>query len=236
MGTTKKPDVFKRTIIIDDDFIQKNRRADGVVGLLMGGANENNQIVLNKYEFGKNITLLNNDEIEKLKQRINSVSESVIIAHESQHIHNGAIGYNYLANSDNVYECMMLSLADEMSAMLAGYLKKFNDVDMAMAETMRNLSGNIRQDYIAGQFNRHFKKLQQVHGKNKKLYQHAFDSKKINNVLRYYFTIDGRQVLENMSDKTKFMFSSFMIDVRADIMNFINRQILNSKIEQKDIL
>jgi hypothetical protein len=236
MGTMQKPDIFRKTIIIDDDFIRSNRRADGTVRLTLGGANENNQIVLNKYELGKNITLLDDIEIEKLKQRINSNSESVIQAHELHHIHNGAIGYNYLANSDNIYECMILSFADEMSAMLAGYLKKFEDIDMALMETMRTLSKNIRQEYMSGQFYRHFKKLQQIHGKNKNLYRYTFDAKKIHNILRYYFTINGQQVMEKISDRTKNSFSSFMVTARAEIIKFIEMQIFISKNAQKDIL
>lgn len=235
MGTANKPDIIRQTIVINDDYIRKNRRADGVIGLALGYASDKNKILLNEYVFDKNITLLNQSEIENLKQRINSVDESDIIAHESQHIHNHSIGYHYVANSDNIYECMMLSLADEMSAMLAGYLHKYKNLDKALADVFRNLSGAIRQGYIAGQFQKHFISLQKVHGKNKNLYEHKFDSKKINKILKHYFTIDGVRVMDTMSKESKLKFGQFMVDVKLDIKKHIDNQIIMSKNNQKDI-
>ena len=235
MGTVNKPDIIRQTIVINDDYIRKNRRADGVIGLALGYASDKNKILLNEYVFDKNITLLNQSEIENLKQRINSVDESDIIAHESQHIHNHSIGYHYVANSDNIYECMMLSLADEMSAMLAGYLHKYKNLDKALADVFKNLSGSIRHGYIAGQFQKHFIRLQKVHGKNKNLYEHKFDSKKINKILKHYFTIDGVQVMDTMSKESRLKFGQFMVDVKSDIKKHIDNQIIMSKNNQKDI-
>ena len=235
MGTVNKPDIIRQTIVINDDYIRKNRRADGVIGLVLGYASDKNKILLNEYVFDKNITLLNQSEIENLKQRINSVDESDIIAHESQHIHNHSIGYHYVANSDNIYECMMLSLADEMSAMLAGYLHKYKNLDKALADVFKNLSGVIRQGYVAGQFQKHFIRLQKVHGKNKNLYEHKFDSKKINKILKHYFTIDGVQVMDTMSKESKLKFGQFMVDIKSDIKKHIDNQIIMSKNNQKDI-
>jgi hypothetical protein len=235
MGTVNKPDIIRQTVIINDDYIRKNRRADGVIGLVLGYASDKNKILLNEYVFDKNITLLNQSEIENLKQRINSVDESDIIAHESQHLHNGAIGYHYLANADNIYECMMLSLADEMSAMIAGYLHKHKNVDAAMAETIKILSGDVRSKYIAGQFQNHFISLQKVHGKNKNLYEHKFDSKKIHKILKHYFTIDGVQAMDTMSKESRLKFGQFMVDVKSDIKKHIDNQIAMSKISQKSM-
>lgn len=235
MGTVNKPDIIRQTIVINDDYIRKNRRSDGVIGLALGYASDKNKILLNEYVFDKNITLLNQSEIENLKQRINSVDESDIIAHESQHIHNHSIGYHYVANSDNIYECMILSLADEMSAMLAGYLHKYKNLDKALADVFKNLSGAVRQGYIAGQFQKHFISLQKVHGKNKNLYEHKFDSKKINKILKHYFTVDGLQVMDALSKESRIKFSQFMIDIKLDIKNHIDNQIAMSKISQKSM-
>ena len=236
MGTVAKPDVIRQTIIINDDYVRKNRRVDGVIGLRMGYADiENKRIFINKFVVDKNAKLLSSSDIADLNRRINSVDEADIIAHESQHIHNGAIGYHYLANSDNVYECMMLGLADEMSAMIAGYFHKYKNVDAAMAETIKNLSGDVRSKYIAGQFSNHFICLQQVHGKNKNLYEHKFDSNKINKLLKYYFTVDGVCLMDVISKQAKMQFSAFIVDIKSDIKKHIEKQIIMSKNNQKDI-
>ena len=236
MGTVNKPDIIRQTIVINDDYIRKNRRSDGTVGLTLGYAdNKNNRIIVNKFVIDKNAKLLSQSDIADINRRINSVDESDIIAHESQHLHNGAIGYHYLANADNIYECMMLSLADEMSAMIAGYLHKHKNIDAAMAETIKILSGDVRSKYIAGQFQNHFISLQKVHGKNKNLYEHKFDSKKINKILKHYFAIDGVQVMDTISKESKLKFGQFMVGVKSDIKKHIDNQIAMSKNNQKDI-
>ena len=236
MGTITKPDIIRQTIVINDDYVRKNRRSDGAVGLTLGYAdNKNNRIIVNKFVIDKNAKLLFQSDIADINRRINSVDEGDIIAHESQHIHNGAIGYHYLANSDNIYECMMLALADEMSAMIAGYFHKYKNVDAAMAETIKNLSGDVRSKYIAGQFSNHFICLQQVHGENKNLYEHKFDSNKINKLLKYYFTVDGVCLMDVMSKQAKMQFSAFIVDIKSDIKKHIEKQIIMSKNNQKDI-
>lgn len=236
MGTVAKTDIIRQTIIINDDYIRKNRRVDGVIALRMGYADiENKRIFINNFVVDKNVKLLSQSNIADLNRRINSVDEGDIIAHESQHIHNGAIGYHYLANSDNIYECMMLGLADEMSAMIAGYFHKYKNIDAAMAETIKNLSGDVRSKYIAGQFSNHFIRLQQVHGKNKNLYEHKFDSNKINKLLKYYFTVDGVCLMDLMSKQAKMEFSTFIVDIKSDIKKHIEKQIIMSKNNQKDI-
>ena len=236
MGTVNKPDIIRQTVIINDDYIRKNRRADGTVGTVLGYAdNLNRRVIVNKYVFDKNITVISPDEVQKIKDKINRISEQTIIAHESQHIHNHSIGYHYVANSDNIYECMMLSLADEMSAMLAGYIHKYKNLDKALADVFKNLSGAIRQGYIAGQFQKHFISLQKVHGKNKNLYEHKFDSKKINKILKHYFTIDGVQVMDTISKESKLKFGQFMVDIKSDIKKHIDNQIAMSKISQKSM-
>ena len=230
MGTVNKPDIVKQTIVINDDYVRKNRRADGKIGLVMGYADTNNKrIIINKFTVDKNAKLLNDFDVADISHRINSVDESDIVAHESQHIHNGAIGYNYIANSDNIYECMMLSLADEMSAMLAGYLHKYKNVDNALADVFKNLSGVIRQHYITCQFQNHFNHLQKLYGTDKDLYEHKFDSKKINKILKHYFTIDGIQVMDTMSKESKIKFGQFMIDIKSDIKNHIDRYVAQQK-------
>jgi hypothetical protein len=236
MGTVAKIDIIRQTIIINDDYIRKNRRVDGVIALRMGYADiENKRIFINNFVVDKNVKLLSQSNIADLNRRINSVDEGDIIAHESQHIHNGAIGYHYLANSDNIYECMMLGLADEMSAMIAGYFHKYKNIDAAMAETIKNLSGDVRSKYIAGQFSNHCIRLQQVHGKNKNLYEHKFDSNKINKLLKYYFTVDGVCLMDLMSKQAKMEFSTFIVDIKSDIKKHIEKQIIMSKNNQKDI-
>jgi hypothetical protein len=236
MGTITKPDIIRQTIIINDDYVRKNRRVDGVIALRMGYADiENKRIFINNFVVDKNVKLLSQSNIADLNRRINSVDEGDIIAHESQHIHNGAIGYHYLANSDNIYECMMLGLADEMSAMIAGYFHKYKNIDAAMAETIKNLSGDVRSKYIAGQFSNHCIRLQQVHGKNKNLYEHKFDSNKINKLLKYYFTVDGVCLMDVMSKQAKMQFSAFIVDIKSDIKKHIEKQIIMSKNNQKDI-
>ena len=48
MGTVNKPDIIRQTIVINDDYIRKNRRSDGTVGLTLGYAdNKNNRIIVN---------------------------------------------------------------------------------------------------------------------------------------------------------------------------------------------
>ena len=125
MGTINKPDIITQAIIINDDYIRKNRRADGSLEVKFGSANNDaKRILINRYVIDDNITMIPPDKVQELKDKLSKIDEQSIIAHEAQHIHNGAIGYGYLANSDNIYESMMLSLADEMSAMLAGYMNK----------------------------------------------------------------------------------------------------------------
>lgn len=232
MVAIERPDF----IIIGDDFVRKNRRADGSVGLVLGRADKyNKRIVVYKYAIDENITLLNSEEIEKLAKRISLIDEQVVIAHEAQHIHNGAIGYNSVAVADNIYESMMLALADEMSAMLAGFLKKNKDVDLAFEEMLNHLSGEVRQSYIRGQFLSSFKRLQQIHGNSKKLYKHKFDLNKISNVLKFYFTIDGSVIMNKISQQSKLKFANFMVSVKADIKKCIGQQIALSKINQKEL-
>ena len=219
----------------------KNKRVyGGGFGLPKGSAFcEQNLIVIYRYDIDSRLSLLNAEEKIKLRQYVDDVNSEDInaaIAHESQHIRNyRAGGYNYIANSGNIYECMMLSLADEMSAMLAGYLHKYKNLDKALADVFKNLSGAVRQGYIAGQFQKHFISLQKVHGKNKNLYEHKFDSKKIHKILKYYFTIDGVQVMDTMSKESKLKFGQFVVDVKSDIKKHIDNQIIMSKISQKSM-
>ena len=42
MGTITKPDIIRQTIVINDDYVRKNRRSDGAVGLTLGYADKNN--------------------------------------------------------------------------------------------------------------------------------------------------------------------------------------------------
>ena len=96
MGTVDKPDVIRQTIIINDDYVRQNRRADGKISLIWGHANSDKKsIIIYNYVIDKNITLLNSVRIENIKKIISSNDEGTVIAHESQHIHNGAIGYHY---------------------------------------------------------------------------------------------------------------------------------------------
>ena len=226
MGTVDKPDIIRKTIVINDDYVRQNRRADGKVILRLGYAdNANKRIILNKFVIDKNVTLLTDSDIKDIEQRIKSVSEGDIIAHESQHIHNGAIGYHYLANSDNVYESMLLAFADEYSAMVAGYYHKTKNINAAM----KNLSGDVRKKYIQGQFTNHFKLLKKQWGESKNLYEHKVDDKKLRKVLNWYFTIDGQQVMRQMSRNTLMLHNSFIVSIMGDIREFINNKIMKEK-------
>ncbi|MBR3782525.1 MAG: hemophore-related protein [Alphaproteobacteria bacterium] len=236
MGTINKPDIITQTIIINDDYIRKNRLADGSLEVKFGSADiDAKRILINRYVIDDNITMISPDKVQELKDKLSKIDEQSIIAHEAQHIHNGAIGYGYLANSDNIYESMMLSFADEMSAMLAGYMNKHKNVDDALADVFKNLSGDTRQKYITGQFQNHFNSLQKMYGNRKNLYEHKFDSRKINKILDYYFTINGVNVMNNMSKDSKIKFGQFMVEVKSDIKKHIDNQILMSMKNQKNI-
>jgi hypothetical protein len=227
MDTPKQflPKIIRKRIVIDDNYVRNNY--DGKKLNMTHGSAGDNTITINQYVIDEKLTLFDDQKKQRLQQLIDNMrsQEGDTIAHESQHIHNNGIGYNYLANSDNIYECMMLSLADEMSAMMAGYIHKTKNVNTAITETINNLSGNVRTKYIQNQFMGHFQRLQQIHGKTKNLYEHKFDDQKIKKILDYYFTIDGHKVMNNMSKQTKFMFSKFMLDIKMDINTAINNQI-----------
>lgn len=223
MGTVNKPDIVRQTIIINDDYVKKNRRADGKVGLVLGRADKDNKrVFVNDFVIDDKLSILTGAEIEDLKQRINRVDVGDVIAHESQHIHNGAIGYHYLANADNIYECMMLGLADEMSAMIAGYMHKTNDINKAMDLVEKNMSGIIRQGYIKGQFANNFKRLQNTWGNDKNLFEYKYDTKKIHKVLKWYFNINGQDVMQQMNDATRFKFAAIVQNFKNEIKNFID--------------
>ncbi|MBR0212662.1 MAG: hypothetical protein IJQ55_03585 [Alphaproteobacteria bacterium] len=222
MGTVKQPDIIRQTIIINDDYIRKNRRSDGKPALHIGYADhKNKRIILNTFVLDKNITLLNSTELADLKQRINNISTGTVIAHEYQHIRNNSLGYNYLANSDNIYESMILALADELSAHIAGYLYDTKDIDKAIDKSIENLSDTIRHRYIQTQFVNHFKLLQKTWGEEKNLYEHNYDTKKMNRVLEWYFTINGEKIMNKISPATKFKFNAFITKFKTEIMDFI---------------
>lgn len=230
MRTVGKPDIIRKTIVINDDYVRQNRRADGKVNLQLGYADKSNKrIILNKFVIDKNVTLLTDSDITDIEQRIKRVDEEDVIAHESQHIHNGAIGYHYLANSDNIYECMLLAFADEYSAMVAGYYHKTKNIDDAINAAMKNLSGDVRKKYIQGQFTNHFKLLKKQWGESKNLYEHKVDNKKLRKVLNWYFTINGQQVMRQMSKDTLMLHNSFIVSIMGDIREFINNKIMKEK-------
>ena len=230
MGTVDKPDIIRKTIVINDDYVRQNRRVDGKVILTMGLADNNNKrIIINNFVIDKNATLLTESDIVDINRRINSVDNGTVIAHESQHIHNGAIGYHYLANSDNIYECMLLAFADEYSAMVAGYYHKTKNIDAAINAAMKNLSGDVRKRYIQGQFTNHFKLLKKQWGESKNLYEHKVDDKKLRKVLNWYFTIDGQQVMHQMSKDTLMLHNSLIVSIMGDIREFIDNKIVREK-------
>lgn len=235
MGTINKPDIIRQTIIINDDYIRENRRADGKVNLYLGYADEKNKrIILNKFVIDKNATLLTDSDIKDIEQRIKQVDEKDIIAHESQHLHNGAIGYNYIANSDNIYECMMLSMADEMSAMIAGYMHKTNNLDDAINLAIENMSKVLRQQYIKNQFNNHFERLQKVWGDYKDLYEFKYDGKKMKRVTDFYFTINGQNIFQQTVKKTtKIKFDAFFVEFKNEIREFIENYVKNTTISKR---
>ena len=220
----KKPDIIRQTVVINDDYVRKNRRSDGKIALILGYADsKNKRIILNEYVIDKNITLLNDAEIEDIKQRINHVDEKDIIAHESQHIHNSAIGYNYLANSDNIYECFMLAMADEMSAMIAGYIHNTKQLDDAILFKV--------------QFANHFKNLQKTYGEYKNLYEYKYDNKKIKRVTEYYFTINGQNIFQqNVNKSTKLKFSAFFAEFKNEIREFIQNYLTTQKVITRHII
>ena len=240
---SSSPRIAIKPVMIGDDFIIKNytgtvdiknkRVYGGGFGLPKGSAFcEQNLIVIYRYDIDSRLSLLNAEEKIKLRQYVDDVNSediNAVIAHESQHIRNWAAGYTYIANSGNIYECMILALADEQSAMLAGYLHKYKNVDNALADVFKNLSGVIRQHYITCQFQNHFNHLQKLYGTDKDLYEHKFDSKKINKILKHYFTIDGIQVMDTMSKESKIKFGQFMIDIKSDIKKHIDRYVAQQK-------
>jgi hypothetical protein len=231
MGNKKTflPQIVRKTIIIDDDYIRENY--DGNTIKMLRGQTSDDVITIFEYKIGERLTLFDERKKQKLQQLIDNIvkNEPVTIAHESQHVHNASLGYHYVANSDNIYECMMLSLANEMSAMMAGYLQQTKNPDQAMVETINNLSGNVRKHYIQKEFADHFYYLQKIHGKNKNLYKHTFDAKKIHEIIDYYFTINGQKIMNQLSKTTLFAFSSFMVEIKSDINDFIDNQIMNNK-------
>jgi hypothetical protein len=82
---------------------------------------------------------------------------------------------------------------------------------------------------------RHYPYSYQNRGKNKNLYEHKFDSNKINKLLKYYFTVDGVCLMDLMSKQAKMEFSTFIVDIKSDIKKHIEKQIIMSKNNQKDI-
>lgn len=229
MGTVGKPDIIRKTIVINDDYVRQNCN-DGKISLIWGHANSDKKsIIIYNYVIDKNITLLNSVRIENIKKIISGNDEGTVIAHESQHIHNGAIGYHYLANSDNVYECMLLAFVDEYSAMVAGYYHKTKNIDDAVNAAMKNLSGDIRKKYIQEQFANHFKLLKKQWGESKNIYEDKIDNKKLRKILNWYFTIDGQQVMRQMSKDTLLLHNSFIVSVIGDIREFINNKIVRKK-------
>ena len=69
MGTVDKPDIVRHTIIINDDYVKKNRRADGKVGLVLGRADKDNKrVFVNEFVIDDKLSILTGVEIEDLKQ------------------------------------------------------------------------------------------------------------------------------------------------------------------------
>ena len=234
MVQQKLPKILRKHIVIDDDFLRKNY-VGNKLNIKQGSTAIDDTITLYKYTLGDNVTLLDDDKKKKVQNLLNNIDakEKEIVTHESQHVHNHAIGYHYLATSDNIYECMMLALADEMSAMMAGYLCDNHDVDKSIDKTIENLSGSTRTSYIQIQFADHFRLLQRVHGDNKNLYEHKFDSKKINKILKWYFTIDGQDVMNQMSKTAKLKFGNFMVETKNEIKRFIDNYIQNQTLSNQ---
>lgn len=221
-----KPDIIRQTIIINDDYIRKNRRVeDGHIILRFAQAiHDKNQIVLYENVINNTITLATSAEIEELKQRINMRNERELIAHESQHIHNNIP--KYIQNADNIYESMMLSFADEMSATLAGFLNQTKNIDSAMNKTIEHLSDTGRRGFYIEMFAKHFFSFQRIYGKNKKLYEYKYDGKKMNQIIDYFFTINGQNILQQQVNKTtNLKFSTFMVEIKNEMKDFINNYI-----------
>ena len=118
---------------------------------------------------------------------------------------------------------MMLGLADEMSAMIAGYMHKTNDINKAMDLVEKNMSGIIRQGYIKGQFANNFKRLQNTWGNDKNLFEYKYDTKKINKVLKWYFNINGQDVMRQMNDATRFKFAAIVQNFKNEIKDFVDK-------------
>lgn len=226
METIKKPDIIRQTIIINDDYIRKNRRVedDHIILRFAQAIHDKNQIVLYKNVIDKTITLATSAEIEDLKQSINTRNESELIAHESQHIHNNIP--KYIQNADNIYESMMLSFADEMSATLAGFLNQTKNIDSAMNKTIEHLSAEGRRRFYIEMFAKHFSAFQQIYGANKKLYEYKYDGKKMKQIIDYFFTINEQNILQQQVNKTtNLKFSTFMVEIKNEMKDFINNYI-----------
>ena len=245
---SSSPRIAIKPVMIGDDFIIKNytgtvdiknkRVYGGGFGLPKGAAFcEQNLIVIYRYDIDSRLSLLNAEEKIKLRQYVDDVNSEDInaaIAHESQHIRNyRAGGYNYIANSGNIYECMILALADEQSAMLAGYFYKYKNVDKAIDAMVDAFSPEVIRGYVNGQFLNNFKRLKQYYERlgwdTKKLYEKKFYSSNINRVLDFYFTIDGQKIMYTMSKKSQMKFSKLMLETKKEINQCIDSYVAQQK-------
>lgn len=223
-----KPDVIRQTVIINDDYVRKNRRAeDGHIILKFAQAiHDKNQIILYNNIINKNITLATSAEIKELQHRIDTADENELIAHESQHIHNNLP--KHIQNADNIYESMMLSFTDEMSATLAGFLSQTKDIDSAMNKTIEHLSAKGRRGFYIEVFAKHFATFQLLYGKNKKLYEYKYDGKKMMQMIYYFFTINGHNIFQQQVDKaTNLKFGAFIVEIKDEMKRFIDNYIQN---------
>ena len=245
---SSSPRIAIKPVMIGDDFIIKNytgtvdiknkRVYGGGFGLPKGSAFcEQNLIVIYRYDIDSRLSLLNAEEKIKLRQYVDDVNSediNAVIAHESQHIRNyRARGYNYIENSGNIYECMMLALADEQSAMLAGYFYKYKNVDKAIDAMVDNFSPEVIRGYVNGQFLNKFKRLKQHYESlgwdTKKLYEKKCDSNKMKRIIDFYFTIDGQKIMNTMSKKSRMKFSELIVNIRKEIDQCIDSYVAKQK-------
>ena len=228
----KKPQIRRNTVIIDDKFLAEHRDPwTGEVHISIGSSNSDTGVInVNRYIAAQDLSPEYFVNVQKLID--SQPSESSVIAHETQHLHNSEFGWNAVAWGHSMVELMMLGLYDELGASVAGDMAEtesspeniFNSLNDGITRITKNLDIKYMQQF----FNRFLGKISNAASINE-FFTTDYNSARIMPAIRHYLTIQGEYVIDKLDARQQKTVKMRLFDLMNKVFDFAYAKCIEHK-------
>jgi hypothetical protein len=216
------------SVVVDDEFMQKNLMPNGGLRMQGGQANWNGEVDLIRYTMSENLSpeyrKIVEDKLEKFK-----VGQEKTYQHEAHHIRNRENGLTPHEIAENLREFLAFRVLDELSSFVAGELYNQDLTPENVLTALQKAQQDIDNSYYGEPFENDATWYVSQHGNKPETFSRQINQEKYHKIMRQYFKVDEKDILNILEKSDKLSeFTKIVNELILKLDNIISANNFNN--------